>query len=126
MPRRYEYRPGKHAVGLGFVDLALLSVVGVGGVHCMTIAAAFRLPWIFVPPVAMLLWVLFVNFIYLSIYELGRHWRIDDGRCDKLIDTVHGWCLVHNYFAPDPPATRPWPERILAVVARIFAQFFCQ
>eukprot|EP00752_Nemacystus_decipiens_P003988 g3653.t1 len=113
-PRRRR----KHAIDRGLVDLALASVVS--GTYCMTWAAFQRLPWMLVPA-ALFLRILFFNTIYLGIYELEYHGLIDDERCNRLLDTLHGWCF--DYFAPHPPAIRPWPERALAFVARSVAQF---
>lgn len=101
-------------------DLALVSLV-CGG-YCITFVAAEQLPWT-LGPVAPLLLVLLVNAIYLALYELNHHGRITDARCKSLIDTVHGWCFVPNYFAPNPPATRAWQENVLVAVVSAVAQF---
>eukprot|EP00903_Cladosiphon_okamuranus_P007054 g6857.t1 len=112
--------PRQHDITSALGYLAIVTLV-CGG-YCITLAAAEQLPWT-LGPVAPLLLVLSANSIYLGLHELKHYGRITDARCKSLIDTVHAWSFVPNYFDPHPPATRAWQENVLVAVVGVVVQF---
>lgn len=98
------------------VDLARIFVVCCA--YFMAFAAAQRLSVAFAPFTL----VAVMQIVYLGVYALEYSGVIDGERCDSLIESVEKLCLVGNFFAPTPPAIRPWPMQGLALLARSVAR----